>query len=146
MSDALLLSELDTDPQTMGYAAAGWASTPPSESEYLAVLALLDGATRSEDQDVTGSDLFLAIRPADFLAVFDGTEEAHKEYLRWMKDLDRVPLKDAGVRTSLQTIFAGKTQTIAAIAALQTRSISRLQELGLGRVTHGDLKRLKGDI
>ena len=148
MNDAALTAELDTDPVGMGYAAAGWSANPPTAPQYQAIADLINGKTRSRDRtEVPGYEVFSAIRPADFLTVFDAAGNvAHQSYMTTLFTLDSVPLDNSGVRSALTTVFTGKTATLNAIAALQTEAISRVRELDMHAVRVGDLKRLKGDV
>lgn len=146
--DTILLNELNTDPSGLGYAAAGWSNSPPSTSEYEAITSLLNSLTQTKLQDVTGDKLFIAIKPANFLTVFSATGTdafADQEYIRFLLNLETIPLKSQYVRTALSNIFSGMTETLTNIQNLQYESISRATEIGLRFIRIGDLKRLKGD-
>lgn len=147
MDYTLLLSELNTDPQTLGYGAAGWDSISPTESEFQAIVAIInDSSLRNKDRtSVPGHEIFAAIKPADFLSVYHPStgDTSHQAYLDNMFVLDSVPLDNANIRQALGVIFSGKTDTLNALIALQDISISRGSELGIGKVKTGNLKQLK---
>lgn len=144
LSDAALLAEFNTDPVSMGYAAAGWSSDPPSAAQYQAVADLANGLTRAQDRPlVPGWEVFAAIVASDFMALYTSGDEAHRSYMNAIFVLSDVPLGDAGVRASFSTIFAGMTGTLSALSALETQAISRMAELGGSKVKTGDLKRIK---
>ena len=74
--------------------------------------------------------------------VFDPStgDATHRRY--WediMNSGETVDLENPNIRTALSTIFAGQTSTLNAIAALQTKSITRAEELALGPVHAGDV-------
>lgn len=127
-----LRAELDADPLARGYAGMTDAQAAAS----------LNTADRPVDRtDVPGHEIYAAITPTHALQVYDlatGTP-AHQRWLDIMFQLDSVPLDNANIRTALTTIFAGKQSTLDALVALQTVTVSRAQELSLGRVLVGDV-------
>lgn len=150
MNDVELLDEADNDPASVGYGAAGWSASPPTQAQYQAVADLMnDPAAWSKDRtNVPGHEIFAAIVPTNFLTVFnpDTGDKTHQAYLTVMFGLGNVSLDNPNIRTALIEIFGGMSSTLSAIAALQTVPTARSSERRLGRVRVGDLKRVKGDL
>jgi hypothetical protein len=163
MNDAKLLAELNADPQTLGYDAAGWSDSLPvltgdpsadprvpytaadniargvQAEKYQALAALLNDATARPrtPNKLTDKEIFDALDRTEWLAIGANTRQ-------FIKDL-----REAGNprwRQVLQGELPPAGATRAALAALRE---SRHVELSLGgrrgHVTAGDIKRVKGD-
>jgi hypothetical protein len=127
----LLKIEIDTDPLAVGY----------SSMTDVQVATSLNVVNRSVSRTaVSGSDVFTAIKPADFL---DINNSAHRWVLGILFGLDFVQLDSANVRTILTSIFAGKTDTLNAIISLQDEPVSRGVEIGFGKVHEGHVAHVR---
>lgn len=122
---ARLRIELTTDPLSRGY-----SDMSPGE-----VVVSLNQKDRTQQRDLVPAwEVLSAIRPAHYQAVTDETE---LRYLTLLFSVDEIPLGNSNIRTALATIFSGATATLNDLQALQTVSVSRAQELNLGRIYLG---------
>jgi hypothetical protein len=122
--------EIDADPLARGY--SGMTDTQ--------ITASLNTKDRVIDRTaVPVPEIFAAIEPTDYLAV---TNVDRQRYLSDLFQLDSIPLDSGNVRSALSTIFSG-TSTLTNLQALQTETISRGAELGLGAVSEGDVTKAR---
>lgn len=161
MNDAKLLAELNADPQSLGYDAAGWSDPLPvltgdpstgtpytaadniargvQAEKYQAIATLLNDATARPrtPSKLTDQEIFDALDRTEWLAIGANTRQ-------FIKDLREA--NNPRWRQVLQGELPPAGATRAALAALKE---SRHVELDLGgrrgRVTAGDIKRVKGD-
>lgn len=151
MTDAALLAELDTDPLPLGYAAAGWSATPPTAGQYQAVADIINNPLLRSvvRRKVPASEILAAVTPSHYVVVFD-VDTGNPVHRRYWEDMmnsgEHVDLENANIRQALGIIFAGHTATINALLALETENASRATELQLGKVTVGDLQRIKAGV
>lgn len=124
-----LREEITGDPEGIGYAGK-------TDAE---VLALLTALTRERNRtSMSGSEVLNAIDSVEYLAL-SGTEQD-----KVWQVLHLGTLNPFGVEaTLLSSVFGGGSATIVALAAARKESISRAQELGLGRVREGDIARAR---
>lgn len=89
--------------------------------------------------NVPAAEILAAVVPGHYLTVFGAAgDETHRRYWEDMMNAGgTVDLDHANIRTALTTIFAGQTETLTALSALQTQAVSRAAELGLGNVRAG---------
>lgn len=121
-----LRSELVGDPLGRGYAGMSDA----------AALTSLRTVNRTLPRDTVP---VYEVREAITLADWNGLTAAQREYLTMLFQSDVIYNKAGNIRTALGSIFAGKT-TLTNLQALQTRAVSRLEELGIGLdTTEGDI-------
>ena len=94
---------------------------------------------REEPVDsITGQQLVRAVVPADFIGLSDRQEARF-----WgICGLGDIPVNDANIKAALVAMFVG-TETLTNLAALQTRMVSRFQELHLGIVKAGYIERAR---
>lgn len=126
----LLKAEIDTDPLARGYSGMTDAQ----------VAADVNAVNRTIDRSqVPAASVLAAIKPGDFLLTFATATVnlVHARYFDYIMATETVDLDHPNIRTALSTIFAGKTDTLQALNALQTRSVSRGVEIGAGIVYPG---------
>lgn len=131
MNYQALKAELTNDPAELGYAGK-------SDAE---AAALLNARTRTGvTPSITGSQLFEAIAPGEY----NGLTAEQKANLRamWaMPTIDITPQSNG--RAMLLALFGSQSTTRANIVTLATSSVSRAQEIGLGRVDWQDVHRAR---
>ena len=91
---------------------------------------------REEPVDsITGQQLVRAVVPADFTGLSDRQEARF-----WgICGLGDIPVNDANIKAALVAMFGG-TETLTNLAALQTRMVTRFQELRLGFLYPGHIE------
>jgi len=110
--------ELTTDPLSRGY--AGMTDQQAADS--------LKMVNRAVDVDsISTSEIFEAIA----LAEFNALTAVQKTLLQIVLSLGTVKIKGTNTRTALLSLFGPGTATRPNLAALQTRLISRVEELRL---------------
>ena len=168
MNDQALLTELDTDPEALGYAAAGWNSAVPVMigKPSLPVAhspKYPSGPLRVPYTAQDNVDRGIQVEKYQAVAVLmmDESErplpleDVTNEQITKALDRDEWNAFSAGNREFLTMLGSDSPAwgvemkrllkpgaTLTALAALTQ---SRATELGLGRVRAGDIKRLKGD-
>ena len=129
-----LHDELTTDPLGIGYAAM------IARGDLSAVADAINDPTRERSRGaVPASEVFEAIAPDDFAALDAGALAR----LGVILELGAVDLGGANTAASLEGVF-GKGATVDALKVLGTLTISRGEELGLGKVEPGDVKMALG--
>jgi hypothetical protein len=89
------------------------------------------------NDSLSGRDFKAAIDATEF----DGLTDAQKQLAFTMFNNDSLDASVGSVdRQTAVTLFAGMTNTLAALSTLQTKNISRAAELGLGTVLVGDVQ------
>ena len=125
-----LHDELTTDPLGIGYAAM------IARGDLSAVADAINDPTRERSRGaVPASEVFEAIAPDDFAALDAGALAR----LDVILGLGAVDLGGVNTAASLEGVF-GKGQTVDALRSLGTLTVSRGEELGLGKVEPGDVK------
>lgn len=117
-----LKSELTTDPLSRGY--SGMSDEQAADS--------LNAPDRSPAREFTDAGTLVA---AIVRAEYDALATASKAYLNVVLAVSGPIPMTATFRNNLGAIFGAATQTRANFLALQNRTGSRAEELGLGRVT-----------
>ena len=79
------------------------------------------------------------MREAVVQSEYAALSAANRQWLDMILAGERVPTGAGNIRTGLLALFGAGTQTRTNLAALQTRTVSRAEELGLGLVTPGDV-------
>ena len=132
---AALKSELESDPQTLGYAAANAGV----EADAIADHALLTTANRTIDREtMSGSEIFEAITASDWAS----RDVAQKDDIKFVLSLgDNIQIA-AGTkaRAILAAALSGATDSVNNLSTISQRTVTRAEELGLGRVTIGDIQ------
>ncbi len=127
MNFARLTSEVTNDPLEREYAGM-------TDSEVAA-----RGAVKDRTRDVTsisGQDLFEAVDPEDFANLTD----SDKATLFGIIGMGTILVNGANTKAALLSVFGSGTQTRINLAALQTETIDRWTELGLGDVKPGHVQ------
>ena len=127
----ILKAELTNDPLTIGY--SGMTDVQAADSLNDA------GAGRTQTIDtLTAVEVYEIIDTSEFNALTSAQQASLDRILGLGGDIVFVnPSKARGVMTSL---FAGGTDTRASMVAALSSSISRAQELGLGKVKPGHVE------
>lgn len=87
-------------------------------------------------ESVSGSDIFEATTQADYTALTAN----QKPLFHAIMAMDSIRVKGSNTRAALLAMFGAGTQTRTNLAALQTRTTSRAEQLQLGTVTAGDVQ------
>ena len=130
-----LKDELVNDPETLGYSAPNAGV----EADAIADVALLMAVNRSVDREtMSGSEIFEAIDATEW----QGRSAEQKDDIRLVIGLGDSIQISAGTkaRAILQNALAGSTNSIAELGTISQKTVSRAEELGLGRVTIGDVQ------
>ena len=132
MDYEILVAEIENDPEALGITAILAGGLSESEKNT-AIAALLNAVDRVHDlETVTGQQIFEAIVPAELNALTID----QKTVLFGIIGMGTIRINGTNTRAALAGMFsAGPTRT--ALQALQTDTISRAIELGLGVVTDG---------
>lgn len=126
MDIAALKAEIDSDPLVRGY----------SGMSDEAVAADLNTVYRTRNKSsLSGDEMFQATDGSEFTALTE-----HKE-VSWLSFCSRnsVSCFAAANVAFVQYIFGGGSTTVSNLNALRTESVSRADELGLGRIVTGDV-------
>jgi hypothetical protein len=122
-----LKTELTTDPQSIGYAAAN--------ADHEALAKLLNRPQRTIDAESLSSGVLVScLDKTEFAAL----SAADKQYLNLFVTAGDVPIS-ANVRQALRALFPAESETRKRINAATRRKGSRAEELGFGRVTESDV-------
>ena len=134
MDYVALKSELQTDPTSLGYAAA---IASGSDNILANLINAVSQSININRATVTNVEVFNAIDATDYA----GLTSAKKSDLQLVLTPDTVTVNNANVRTILASIFGAGSATRTALLALQTRKGSRAEQLfGAGVfVTESDI-------
>jgi hypothetical protein len=80
------------------------------------------------------------MREAIVQSEYAAATAANRQWLDMILAGENVTAAPGNIRTGLLAIFAAGSTTRANLAALQTRTVSRAEELGLGVVAPGDVE------
>ncbi len=122
MDYVALKSELQTDPTTLGYAAA---IASGSDNILANLLNAVSQSININRTTVPNSEIFNAIDATDYA----GLAAAKKTDLQLVLTPDVITITNANVRTILASIFGAGSATRTALLALQTRKGSRAEQL-----------------
>lgn len=134
LTDAALLSELQTDPTAIGYApllAAG------KYGELVAAINLPRGGVTVGRTLIPSWEFVNAIAPSEYLTL----TQAQRDYLVLVAAAGQVQLGGGGVRTALTALFGAGTASRTALVALLDRQASRAEFLFGQAVTIEDCAR-----
>lgn len=131
---AALKTELQTDPQTMGYAPL---IADGSDNQLAALLNALTGpGAGAVDRDILPA---YEIVDAVVQAEYDPLTAAQKQQLLLITGAGQVNIRATNTRAALAAMFGPGTTTRANMLALQTRTGSRAEVLfGIGTVITAD--------
>lgn len=126
-----LRNEIQADPLARGYAGLTDAAVADS----------LNTVNRTVDRTVIPTyEIINATVPADWTAL----SAAEKQRYQTLTGAGQIDASNPNVRAAFLAMFAAGTTTRANLAAIQSKTMSRADELGLGTVTPGDVTRAKG--
>lgn len=125
-----LKAELDADPLDRGYSGM---------SDAAAAMDLNTEYRTRKVPSVSGQDLFEAVDATDFA----GLSDAQKTLLYAIIGMGTILVNGTNTKTALLAMFGPGTPTRSNLATLQTESVSRAVELGLGRVKVGYVQRVR---
>lgn len=132
---AAIKSELETDPETLGYAAPNAGV----EADAVTDLALMDVVDRVVDvPTLSGSQLFEAIDDTEW-QLLTADEKQDIQFVVSLGDQIQIA-PGTKARTMMARALAGHTNSLAALGVLGSKTVSRAEELGFGRVTIGDIQ------
>lgn len=139
---AALGAELTADPELLGYAAPPgyWAD----ETAAFADFALLTTVNRPVDvETLSASQLFEAIDNADW----DSRDAAQQAKIQLVVSLgDSIQIAPGTkARTILAAALTGATNSLANLAALGTKNVSRAEELGFSGLKVGHIQLARRD-
>jgi len=125
-----LKTEIDTDPLARGYSGM-------TDAEV--VVSLNDTIDREVNKDsLTGTEILNSFVKADFLALTDVKKQA-----AW-NVIHMGTINPFGVEADvLIDAFGAGSATIIALAALRKDTVSRANELGIGKVREGNVKEVR---
>jgi len=126
MNITILRAELTDDPETRGYSGM-------SDVQAAASFATLD--RERNVTTVSGQEIFEAAVAADYAALSAGDRELFLAIV----GMGTILVNGTNTKAALTTMFAA-TLTLANLAALQTETVSRATELGLGLVKVGHIQ------
>ena len=122
-----LTIELTEDPLSRGY----------SGMTDIEAAANLNTVNRTVDiEAVTGQDLFEAVLPAHYNAL----SAEFKQLFGIIVGMGTIMVNGTNTKAALIAMFTGATETLQALAALQTTQVSRAVELELGFVYPGHVQ------
>lgn len=91
-------------------------------------------------ETISGSDVFEATTQADYAAL----TATQKNLYHAIMGMASVPVRGSNTRAALLAMFGPGTQTRTNLSALQTRMISRAEQIGLGVVLPGHIQMVRG--
>lgn len=125
-----LKAEVESDPLARGYSGM-------TDAE---VAAEINFVYRSQDREAVATwEIFEAIVPGEY-AVLSADE---KSLLGRILAMGTINVKGANTRAALAAMFGAGTTTRGNLQALQTETISRAAELGLGVVKAGHVEEVR---
>ncbi len=114
--------------------SAGHPDTGPYSGNDATAAAELNEVNRAVNVEwVTGQAIFEAVTPAHYIALSD----SNKQLFGVIVGMANILVNGTNTKAALVAMFSGMTATLQALAALQTKQVSRAVELGLGRVREG---------
>ena len=121
-----LRTELQDDPLAKGYSAM--------TDEAVAIV--MNGVTQSADKDtITAKEAQASVVGSEYLVLTDAQRDAWAAILS-----DDIDIKNTNIRNQIAEIWAAGTATRTNLVDLQTKSVSRAEELGIGTVKPGDVQ------
>lgn len=126
MDYARLKAEIAADPVALGYAGK-------TDQQIADLLNSLTTGRTIQRSVIPAHEILEATVPADWATL----TAAEKQRYQTITGAGQVNLRGANTRLALAAMFGAGTQTRANLIALQSVTISRAEELGLGRVEPG---------
>lgn len=122
----VLRAELAIDPLGRGYSGM-------TDEEAAASLNTVNCTVDVES--VTGQQVFEAVLPAHYNAL----SAEQKQLFGVIVGMGMIMVNGTNTKAALVGMFTGATETLQALAALQTKQVSRGVELGVGEVRVGHI-------
>lgn len=117
--------------------SAGHPVTGPYDADDAVAAGQLNTENRTVPvKSVTGQQIFEAVVPAHYNAL---SADA-KQLFGTIVGMGTIPVNGTNTKAALTAMFAGATDTLNALAALQTELVSRAVELKLGLVRAGHVE------
>lgn len=133
---AAIKAELEADPETLGYAAPNAGV----EADAVADAALMAAAGQTVDvETLSASQLFEAIDATEWGSSLDPTDRDNVRLILALGDNIQIA-PGTKARAMLSAALEGATNSLNALAVIGSKTISRAEELGFGRVTIGDIQ------
>lgn len=88
---------------------------------------------------ISGSDIFEATTQADYAAL----SATQKSLYHAIMGMDSITVRGSNTRAALLAMFGAGTQTRTNLGSLQTRRMSRAEQIGLGRVEAGHVQMIR---
>ncbi len=128
---AALRTELDTDPKSLGYAA------PLAAGDHVQVASIMnlvrDGSVDPDFKltktGVSMLEAMKAIDPTEYAGLTQVKRDGWRDILMLDLSLGKIPNTDPDVRSFINDIWAGATNTLAKLLAIETRNCSRSEKL-----------------
>lgn len=127
-----LKSEITNDPAVLGYAAK-------TDQQIADLLNSLTTSRTIERSIIPAHEVLEATVPAEWAAL----TAAEKQRYQTITGAGQVNLRGANTRSTMGAMFGAGTTTRANLIALQTKAVSRAEELGLGRVEPGHVAKAR---
>jgi hypothetical protein len=116
--------------------ATGHPVTGPYDADDAVAAEQLNAVNRTRDvESVTGQQIFEAVVPAHYNAL----SADFKQLFLGIIGMGDIPVNGTNTKAALVAMFSGATDTLNALAALQTKQVSRAVEIGLGHVRVGNV-------
>lgn len=127
-----LKSEITLDPAVLGYAGK-------TDQQIADLLNSLTTGRTIERSVIPAHEALEATVPAEWAAL----TAAEKQRYQTITGVGSVNLKGANTRSAMAAMFGPATTTRANLIALQIKTVSRAEELGLGRVEAGHVAKAR---
>ena len=135
-------AELAGDPEILGYSAP--PVDPFDEAAAAADMAIINAVNRPVNvETLSGSQLFEAIDDTEWQALPADAKSDIQFVVSLGDNIQIAPGTKA--RTMLARALASSPTSLGALGVLGTKNVSRAEELGLGKVTIGNIQLARRD-
>jgi hypothetical protein len=141
MTIAILAEELTTDPRAIGYAAMD----AQQAADALNLVRTGDNQYRTRRADISGQELLEAIDLRDFTTPAGTLAEYNAAYLESVLQQPRIAIGlpdgsgDNLIKDNLDLLLNNTNGSQTRLNQLRFRFVSRAEQLGVGRVTPGNV-------
>ncbi len=133
---AAIKAELEADPASLGYAAPNAGV----EADAVADAALMAAVGQTVDvETLSASQLFEAIDLGEWNTTLDDIKRANVRMILSLGDSIQIA-PGTKARTMMAAALVGATVSLAALGVIGSKTVSRAEELGFGRVTIGQIQ------
>lgn len=116
---------------------AGHPGTGAYDADDVVAAGQLNAVNRTVNvESVTGQQIFEAVVPSHYNAL----SSDFKILFGTIVGMGTIPVNGTNTKAALTAMFVGATATLTALAALQTETVSRAVELGLGVTRAGHIE------